>query len=66
MRKIIVANHVSIDGFFAGSNGELDWFVRDDQLAKSAAEQLETKDTLLLGTRDISAFCFLLADSRRL
>jgi hypothetical protein len=37
MRKLIVANHVSIDGFFAGPNGELDWFVRDDQLAKYAA-----------------------------
>jgi hypothetical protein len=49
MRKIIVANHVSIDGFFAGPKGELDWFVRDDQLAKYAAEQMKTKDTLLLG-----------------
>jgi dihydrofolate reductase len=49
MRKLIVANHVTIDGFFAGPNGELDWFVRDDQLAKHAAEQLKTKDALLLG-----------------
>jgi dihydrofolate reductase len=49
MRKLIVANHVSIDGFFAGPNGELDWFVRDDQLAKYAAEQLKDKDALLLG-----------------
>ena len=49
MRKILVANHVTIDGFFAGPNGELDWFVRDDQLANYAAEQLKTKDALLLG-----------------
>jgi dihydrofolate reductase len=49
MRKIIVSNHVTIDGFFAGPNGELDWFVRDDQLANYAAEQLKTKDALLLG-----------------
>jgi dihydrofolate reductase len=49
MRKIIVANHVTIDGFFAGPNGELDWFVRDDQLAHYAAEQLKAKDALLLG-----------------
>jgi dihydrofolate reductase len=35
--------------FLAGPNGELDWFVRYDQLAKYAAEQLRDKDALLLG-----------------
>jgi dihydrofolate reductase len=33
----------------AGPSGELDWFVRDDQLAKYAAEQLKTKDARLMG-----------------
>jgi len=56
MRKIIVANHVTIDGFFAGPNGELDWFVRDDQLAKYAAEQLKDKGALLLGRKTYQLF----------
>jgi dihydrofolate reductase len=56
MRKIIVANHITIDGFFAGPNGELDWFVRDDQLANYAAEQLKDKDALLLGRKTYQLF----------
>ncbi len=26
MKKISVFNHVTVDGFFAGPNGEIDWF----------------------------------------
>jgi len=26
MRKITVFNHATVDGFFAGPNGEIDWF----------------------------------------
>jgi dihydrofolate reductase len=29
MKKIIVSNYVTIDGFFTGPNGKTDWFVRD-------------------------------------
>jgi hypothetical protein len=29
MRKVIVSNLMSLDGFIAGSNGEIDWFVVD-------------------------------------
>ncbi len=49
MRKIIVSNYVTIDGFFAGPNGELDWFVWDDEMAKFSTDQLKTVDTILLG-----------------
>ena len=49
MRKIIVSNYVTIDGFFAGPNGELDWFVWDDEMAKFSTDQLKTMDTILLG-----------------
>jgi hypothetical protein len=31
MRKIIESNYVSLDGFFAGPNGEYDWFVWDEE-----------------------------------
>jgi hypothetical protein len=27
MRKVIMFNMVSVDGFFAGPNQEIDWFV---------------------------------------
>lgn len=49
MRKIIVSNYITIDGFFAGPNGELDWFVWDDEMAKFSIEQLKTMDAILLG-----------------
>lgn len=49
MRKIIVSNNVTIDGFFAGPNGELDFFVWDDEMAKFSTDQLKTMDTILLG-----------------
>ena len=29
MRRIVMFNWVSIDGFFAGPNGEIDWIIRD-------------------------------------
>lgn len=49
MRKVIVSNYVTIDGFFAGPNGEIDWFVWDDEMAKFSIDQLKTVDTILLG-----------------
>jgi dihydrofolate reductase len=49
MRKIIVSNYITIDGFFAGPNGELDWFVWDDEMAKFSIDQLKTVGTILLG-----------------
>lgn len=49
MRKIIVSNYVTVDGYFAGPNGELDWFVWDDEMAKFSTDQLKTVDTILLG-----------------
>jgi dihydrofolate reductase len=32
MRKIIVFNRITLDGFFAGPNGEIDWFIPDPEL----------------------------------
>lgn len=32
MRPIIVFNRMSLDGFFAGPKGEIDWFIRDPDL----------------------------------
>lgn len=49
MRKIIVSNYVSLDGFFAGPNGEIDWFVWDEETAEYSKELMGTIDTILFG-----------------
>ena len=48
MRKVILFNRVSLDGFFAGPNGEIDWFIQDPEVDK-AAHELMQPDTLLMG-----------------
>ncbi|MDQ0272539.1 dihydrofolate reductase family protein [Cytobacillus purgationiresistens] len=40
---------VSIDGFFEGENGELDWHVADKEYKKFAVEILRGADALLFG-----------------
>jgi dihydrofolate reductase len=49
MRKIIVSNYVSLDGFFAGPNGEIDWFVWDEETAQYSRELAASIDTILFG-----------------
>jgi dihydrofolate reductase len=49
MRKIIAQEMVSLDGFFAGPNGEIDWFVWDDALQDMSLSTLGRVDTLLFG-----------------
>ncbi len=50
MRKIIVFEHVTLDGFMAGPKGELDWeMIRDDEAAQYAREGEASTDTILLG-----------------
>jgi dihydrofolate reductase len=49
MRKIIVSNNVTLDGFFAGPNGELDWKVWDEDIAQYAKDQIASTDTILFG-----------------
>jgi dihydrofolate reductase len=53
MRKVIMFNRVSVDGFFAGPNGEIDWFIVDPELDKALHENGQpgtvAPDTVLLG-----------------
>ncbi len=51
MRKIIVSNLVSLDGYFEGPNRELDWFVTDQDFFDYARELLNTVDTILFGRK---------------
>ena len=48
MRKIVMFNRVSVDGFFAGPKGEIDWFVMDNEVDKATHEMMQP-DTVLLG-----------------
>jgi dihydrofolate reductase len=49
LRKIIVQEMVSVDGFFAGPAGEIDWFVWDDTLRDLSIATLNEVDMLLFG-----------------
>ncbi|MCD9022628.1 dihydrofolate reductase family protein [Cohnella silvisoli] len=49
MRKLIVQELVSIDGFFAGPNGEIDWHLVDDEYGEYAKDFLNSLDILLFG-----------------
>lgn len=46
MRKVIMFNRVSVDGFFAGPNGEIDWFIVDPELDE-ALHPMGHPDTVL-------------------
>ncbi len=48
MRPVVMLNRVSIDGFFAGPNGEIDWFIRDPEVDQ-AAHGVGQADTILFG-----------------
>src|SRR5712692_373891 len=49
MRKIGMFNSVTVDGFFAGPNGEIDWFKHDDELNEFSIEQSKSGNTLIFG-----------------
>lgn len=48
MRKVVMFNSVSIDGYYAGPNGEIDWFIHDPEVNKAAHEMMNP-DTVLFG-----------------
>lgn len=49
MRNVILLMHVSLDGFVARPNGDLDWVRFDDQLVDDVAALTATADTALFG-----------------
>jgi dihydrofolate reductase len=51
MRKLFSFNMISLDGFFEGPEGELDWHNVDDEFNQFAIEQLSSVGTLLFGRR---------------
>ncbi len=51
MRRILVSNLVSLDGFYEGPNDEIDFFVVDQEFFDYAAAMLNSVDTILFGRK---------------
>jgi dihydrofolate reductase len=49
MKKIVAFMHVSLDGFVAGPNGEMDWINVDDELFDYAGKMIDRADVALYG-----------------
>ena len=59
MRKLKLQVQMSVDGYIAGSNGEMDWMVAwnwDDKLKKYVGELTQSVDTILLGRKMTNGF----------
>ena len=49
MRKIISFMHISLDGFVAGLNGEMDWIKVDEEIFDYVGKRINEGDTALYG-----------------
>ena len=56
MSKIITTTWVSLDGFIAGPNGEMDWVIVDDEMGQYEFDVVSAADTLLLGRITYQSF----------
>jgi dihydrofolate reductase len=56
MRKLIVCNIISLDGFYSGAGGDLSAMPFDNGFSDYNVERLRAADTLLLGRKTFEAF----------
>jgi dihydrofolate reductase len=49
MRKVILFNMVTLDGFFEGPDRDINWHNVDDEFNEFAIEQINSVDTLIFG-----------------
>lgn len=49
MRKVIFLIHLSLDGYVAGPNGEMDWIVYNEEMEKYSHDLHRTTDTAIYG-----------------
>ena len=51
MRKIISFMHISLDGFVAGPNGEMNWISVDEEIFDHVGKRISEGDTALYGRK---------------
>src|SRR5687768_15142733 len=51
MRKLVLFMHVSLDGFVAGPNGEMDWINVDEEIFDYVKELTDSADVALYGRK---------------
>ncbi len=56
MRRIVVFNRVSADGYFAKRDGDLSWFVADEAIDRVGADHMPHFDAMLFGRRTYEMF----------
>ena len=56
MRKIIVTTWISLDGFLAGPNGEMNWVMVDQAMGQYEDDLVSSADTLILGRVTYQSF----------
>lgn len=56
MRRIVIFNQLSADGFFAAADGALDWVTPDEQFDEEAAASSDDTDTMLFGRKTYQMF----------
>jgi dihydrofolate reductase len=56
MRKIVVFNLLSIDGFFEGKNHDINWHQVDEEFNKFAVDHTAKFDTIIFGSRTYKLF----------
>lgn len=49
MRKVILFNMITMDGYFEGPDGNIDWHHVDEEFNQFAAEQLDSAGGLIFG-----------------
>jgi dihydrofolate reductase len=55
-RRIVAFNRVTADGYFAATDGNLNWVVPDDEIDKAGAANLGGTGTILFGRRTYEMF----------
>ncbi len=56
MRRIVVFDNVTADGYFADTNGRLDWVIPSEEVFRAAADSNQAIDTMLFGRRTYDMF----------
>jgi len=49
MRRIVMFNWLTADGYFAGPDGNLNWVVPDEEQARAAVASIASSDTVIFG-----------------